>query len=75
MEELLKLFEDLDCDTICVSDLGIHFQGARIDYILCDYDRKIEFWSGNPFTDKDAEQLMLDETEVNFVSELIAENF
>jgi len=67
------LFNEYETDSICVSDLGIIVQGARLDYIVKDEDGKVHFWGGNPETDKYAEEFVMDKETEKFVCEEILE--
>lgn len=68
------LFNEYECDFICVTDLGIIIQGARLDYIEKDEFGKVHFWAGNPETDKYAEEFVMDkETEKAVCEEILEE--
>lgn len=58
LNENSNIFDEFDSDMVCVSDLNLIYQGTRIDYVI-NNDGNIEFWAGNPETDKYAEQLMI----------------
>lgn len=66
-----ELFEQLG-DNIAVGDFGITFQGALITNVLNKGNGEVEFWSGNPHTDKHAEQLFPNkETQDLIIDELL----
>ena len=67
------LFNEYECDFICVTDLGIIIQGARLDYIEEDEFGKVHFWAGNPETDKYAEEIVMSKEEEKAVCEIILE--
>ena len=67
------LFNEFECDFICVTDLGIIIQGARLDYIEKDKFGKVHFWAGNPETDKNAEEFVMDKEEEKAVCKIILE--
>lgn len=71
--EMDKLFDEYDTDTISVSDFGITYQGTAVDYIHRGNDGRISIWSGNPDTDKYAEELLPDKTAKRKILELIWE--
>ena len=52
-----NIFEDFGTE-VCVTDLNLIYQGARIDYVISN-NGEVEFWAGNPETDKFAEQLIM----------------
>lgn len=58
-DELREQFDDFDTDTICVEDYGIKHNGALITHITIPNEADICFWSGNPHTDKDAEEIQI----------------
>lgn len=67
------LFIEYDSDFICITDLGIIYRGARIDYIVKDEFGKVHFWAGNPETDKYAEEIILDKHDERVICEQILE--
>ena len=67
------LFNEYETDSICVTDLGIIIQGARLDYIVKDEYGRIHYWGGNPETDKYAEEFVLEKEEERLVCEEILE--
>lgn len=71
--EMDELFDEYDTDTISVSDFGITYQGTAVDYIHRGNDGRISIWSGNPDTDKYAEELLPDKTTKRKILELIWE--
>ena len=67
------LFNEYECNLICVTDLDIIIQGARLDYIEKDEFGKVHFWAGNPETDKYAEKFVMGKEEEKAVCEIILE--
>ena len=60
-DELREQFEDFDTDTICVEDFGIKHNGTLITHVTMPDKSDIFFWSGNPYCDKDAEPILIDD--------------
>lgn len=65
MPELNEMFKEYETNTIPISDFDITYRGTRIDYVHKNDDGTISFWAGNLDTDKDAEELLPYEDEVN----------
>lgn len=70
---LLNLFEAYDSQKICITDLDIIHQGARIDYAIEDNDGNLHLWAGDPDEDKHAEEILMDKDTLKIVCEQIAE--
>jgi hypothetical protein len=67
MNELFKEFGE----NIAVGDFGITYNGALITNVL-NSNGKIEFWCGNPQTDKYAEQVLPNkETQDLIIDEIV----
>ena len=47
-------------DGLSIADFGIKYQGALITDVLLNDNGEIVFWSGNPFDDDHAEQILVD---------------
>lgn len=60
-----EVFTAYDEYALCVSDFDIRHNGSRIDYLVKTEDDDIEFWGGNPFEDKHAEQFIMSDEEAN----------
>ena len=60
-DDLREQFDDFDTDTLCVEDYGIKHNGALITHITMPNEADICFWSGNPYCDKDAEEILIDD--------------
>lgn len=60
-DELREQFDDFDTDTICVEDYGIKHNGTLITHVTMPDKSDIFFWSGNPYCDKDAEPILIDD--------------
>lgn len=58
-DELREQFDDFDTDTLCVEDYGIKHNGALITHVTMPNEADICFWSGNPYCDKDAEEIQI----------------
>lgn len=58
-DELREQFDDFDTDTLCVEDYGIKHNGTLITHITKPNEADICFWSGNPYCDKDAEEIQI----------------
>lgn len=71
--DMQDLFNEYECNLICVTDLDIIIQGARLDYIEKDEFGKVHFWAGNPETDKYAEEFVMGKEEEKAVCEIILE--
>lgn len=61
--DLLNEFEGI----LQVSDLGIVISGTRIDYLRLNYMGDVEFWAGNPDEDDYAEEIILNDRQVEDV--------
>ena len=61
MKSINELFNDFDSNTIIVSDFGIIANGVELTHIHLTDDGNIQLWSGNPDTDKFAEELIVSE--------------
>lgn len=57
---LKELFDEYETMNLSIGDLEYTFQGTLITNI-CDTPEGLQFWSGDPKTDKHAEQILLDE--------------
>lgn len=62
-DELREQFYEFDTDTLCVEDYGIKPNGILITHVTKPNEAGICFWSGNPHTDKDAEEILIDDYE------------
>ena len=58
-DELRGEFYDFDTDTLCVEGFGVKHNGALITHITKPNEADICFWSGNPYCDKDAEEIQI----------------
>lgn len=58
-DELREQFDDFDTDTLCVEDYGIKHNGTLITHVTMPNESDIRFWSGNPYCDKDAEEIQI----------------
>ena len=59
-------------DGLAIADWGIKYQGALITDVLLNDDGEVVFWSGNPFNDDHAEQILVDtKTEKKIYKEII----
>lgn len=58
-DDLREQFDDFDTDTLCIGDYGIKHNGALITHITMPNEADICFWSGNPYCDKDAEEIQI----------------
>jgi len=58
LEDELR-YEFYDTDTLCVEGFGVKHNGALITHITKPNEADICFWSGNPHTDKDAEEIQI----------------
>ena len=59
-------------DGLTIADFGIKYQGALITDVLLNDNGEIVFWSGNPFDDDHAEQILVDtKTEKLIYNEII----
>lgn len=59
-------------DGLAIADFGIKYQGALITDVLLNDNGEIVFWSGNPFDDDHAEQILVDtKTEKLIYNEII----
>jgi len=73
--DIYELFEEFGTNTISVSKFRIVANGSLVDYIHLTDDGIVQIWSGNPNTDKYAEELNLSKPERRRVFEEILENF
>ena len=60
-------------DGLAIADFDIVYQGALITDVLINDNGEIVFWSGNPFTDKHAEQILVDKKTENTIYKEIIE--
>lgn len=72
MEEIFDLFAEYGTDTLVVSDFGITTNGTLVTHIH-NNGGKVEVWSGNPFYDKYAEELILSKSEKERIFEEICD--
>ena len=57
---------------VTIADSEIKYQGALITDVLLNDDGEVVFWSGNPFDDDHAEQILVDKkTEKLIFNEII----
>jgi len=70
MDELKELFTEYETDNLSVGDFGITTQGALVTNVI-NNKGKVEFWSGDPTTQKYAEELMLSKYEKDRIIEEI----
>jgi hypothetical protein len=54
-------------DGLTIADFGIKYQGALITDVLLNDNGEIVFWSGNPFDDDHAEQILVDTNTENLI--------
>lgn len=62
-DELRVDFYDFDTDTLFVEDYGLKYNGSLITHVTKPNEADICFWSGNPHTDKDAEEIQITDYE------------
>ena len=62
-DELRYEFYDFDTDTLFVEDYGLKHNGSLITHVTKPNEADICFWSGNPHTDKDAEEIQITDYE------------
>lgn len=62
-DDLRYEFYDLDTDTLFVEDYGLKHNGSLITHVTKPNEADICFWSGNPHTDKDAEEIQITDYE------------
>lgn len=76
MFDIYDLFDEFDADSICVSDFGILFRGARVDNIVRTNDGEIKIYGGDP-THEDGffEEFLPNKEEKKLILEEILENF
>lgn len=67
-----ELFDEYETTNLSIGDLEYTFQGALITNI-CDTLEGLQFWSGDPETDKHAEQILLDEKSKDKLISLVLE--
>lgn len=72
--EIYELFEEFGTNTITVSDFRIIADGCLVNNIHLADNGDVQIWSGNPDTDKYAEELMLSNAERRRVFEEVLEN-
>jgi hypothetical protein len=71
-----KVIEILcDYDGLTIADFGIKYQGALITDVLLNDNGKIVFWSGNPFDDDYAEQILVDANTEKLIYNEIIDNY
>ena len=58
-DELREQFDDFDTDTLSIEDFGLKYNEALITHVTMPNEADICFWSGNPHTDKDAEEIQI----------------
>lgn len=69
--EILKEYEG----QLTITDLDITYQGALITDVVLTTDEEIQFWSGDPITDKHAEEILVNDETRDRLYYLIAEEF
>lgn len=62
-------------DGLAIADWGIKYQGALITDVLLNDDGEVVFWSGNPFNDDHAEQILVDTKTENLIYKEIIEYY
>lgn len=67
-----ELFDEYETLNLFIGDFEYTFQGALITNI-CDTPEGLQFWSGDPETDKHAEQMLLDEESKDELIALVLE--
>jgi len=67
-----EIFEEYDTNIVCVSDLGIQYRGARVDYITQDEHGSVQIWGGHP-DDKYSEEFLPTKEERKLIYEQILE--
>ena len=72
MDELKELFSEYETDNLSVGDFGITTQGVLVTNVINGKD-KVEFWSGNPTSEKYAEELILSKCEKDRIIEEICD--
>lgn len=75
MNEIFEVFEEFETDNLVVSDFNIKTNGLLVTNIVRNEDNSVSIWSGDPDTDKHAEELILDNVEKEFVINLVCEMF
>lgn len=62
--ELRDQFDEFNTDNLSVEDFGIKYNGAIITNVTTN-GADIYFWSGNPYTDDDAEEIQITDYDEN----------
>ena len=57
--EVEELFNEHNTDVLSVVDFGIKHDGALITHVTKTENGSLQFWSGNPETDKDAAEIVI----------------
>ena len=72
MGELKELFYEYETDNLQVADLGITTQGVLLTNVI-NNNGNVEFWSGDPTTEKYAEELILSKCDKDWIIEEICD--
>lgn len=75
MNEIFEVFEEFETDNLVVSDFDIKMQGVLVTNIVRNEDNSVSIWAGDPDTEKNAEELILDNVEKEFVLNLVYDMF
>lgn len=60
---------------LTITDLDITYQGALITDVVLTTDEEIQFWSGDPITDKHAEEILVNDETRDTLYSVINEEF
>ena len=72
-KEVIEILNEYD--GLAIADFDIVYQGALITDVLLNDDGEIVFWSGNPFDDDHAEQILIDKKTENLIYKEIIEYY
>lgn len=73
--EIFKLFNEFDDRNLVVADFGIKANGMLVTNIVGNDDDSVSIWSGDPDTDKHAEEIVLDDAEKESILKEVCDNF
>lgn len=75
VNEIFNLFEEFDTNNLIVSDFGIRNSGALITNIILNDDNSVSVWAGDPYINKHAEEIVLDDAQKDGILKEVCDNF
>jgi len=75
MERINELFVELQTNQIRITDLGITYNGALLEYLVKKEDGSVSFWTGDFDEDDEADEIMMCDDELTEYCEKVLEIF